>query len=250
MFPNSGWDTILAGFLHGVNRPKEPLDPKELISIHRGKKYYEWLQDETNFKNNVTVGVSGYNGFLASKLKDRLDIDWVDRTTNIDYYLHLGSPTFTDAELTTENAQAMHRYVKETIELIDNLKVPIIFASTTGVDDIQLDHKGSTCYNLAKLYIENYIINNCEKYMILRIGTVISTSLRDVLQMKPNRIQQRIMQGNYKGIPLEDKYLNVEDFVNTTADSIRNFKNGIVTYNLKKIKLSELMPKGTYYDQG
>jgi hypothetical protein len=86
--------------------------------------------------------------------------------------------------------------------------------------------------------------------MILRIGTITSTSLKEIHQMKPNRIQQRIMQGNYKGIPLEDKYLNVEDFVNTTANSIRNFKNGIVTYNLKKIKLSELMPKGTYYDQG
>jgi hypothetical protein len=193
------------------------------------------------FKNNITVGVSGYNGFLASKLRTRLDIDWANRTTNIDYYLHLGSPTFTDAELTKENAQAMHRYVKETIELIDNLTVPIIFASTTGVDDIQLDHKGSTCYNLAKLYIENYIINNCEKYIILRIGTVISKSLKDVLQMKPDRLQQRIIQGNYTGIPLEDNYLNVEEFVNTTANIIHNFKNGIVTYNLQKIKLSELI---------
>jgi hypothetical protein len=243
LFKQSGWDTILSGFsVPGRDRPKEPLIPKELINIHKGKKYHQWLEDSSNYKNELTVGVSGFHGFLASRLRNRLDINWVDRNNDIDYYLHLGSPTFTEEELTKENAQVMHRYVKETIELIDNLTVPIIFASTTGVDDIQLDHKGSTAYNLAKLYIENYIINNCEKYMILRIGTVVSTGLRDVLEMKPNRIQPRILRGEFTGIPLEDKYLNIEDFVNTTSDKIKNFKNGIVTYKLKTMKLSELIP--------
>jgi tryptophan halogenase len=45
MFPDSGWDSILSGFFPEVKRPKEPLDPKELINIHKGKKYYEWIRD-------------------------------------------------------------------------------------------------------------------------------------------------------------------------------------------------------------
>ena len=49
IFPNSGWDTILSAFLPEVKRPKEPLDPKELINIHKGTLYHKWIQDETNF---------------------------------------------------------------------------------------------------------------------------------------------------------------------------------------------------------
>jgi nucleoside-diphosphate-sugar epimerase len=192
----------------------------------------------------LVVGVSGCRGFLAKQLRDRTDIEWVDRTTDIDYYLHLGSPTFTGKDLTQENAQVMHRYVKETIELVDNLTVPIIFASTTGVDDIQLDHTGSTCYNLAKLYIENYIINHCKNYMILRVGTIVSSDLTHILEMKPDRLQQRILRKDYKGIPMEDKYLDINDFVNITADKIKCFETGIVNYNLKTIKLSELLALG------
>jgi len=235
---------ILSGFDTGVPRPKEKMDHRELINIHKGKKYNEWLRDPSNHRGNISVGVSGYNGYLASKLRHRHDINWVDRNTDIDYYFHMGSPTFTEKELTQANAQVMHRYVKETIDLIDNLKVPLIFASTTGVEDIQLDHKGSTCYNLAKLYLENYIINHCKTYMILRIGTIVASDLTDMMGMKPDRLQPRILRGDYKGIPLEDKYLDIKDFVNTTADKIKDFKTGIVNYNLKTIKLSELIALG------
>jgi Tryptophan halogenase len=244
LFSKEALSVIMSGFDTGVARPKEKIDHRELINIHKGKKYHEWLQDPSNYKDNVTVGVSGYHGYLASKLRHRPDVNWVDRTSDIDYYLHLGSPTFTEAELTQANAQTMHQYVKETIELIDSLKVPIIFASTTGVDDIRLDHKGSTCYNLAKLYLENYIINHCDNYMILRIGTIVASDLIDVMGMKPDRLQQRILRGDYKGIPMEDKYLDIKDFVNTTADKIKSFKTGIVNYNLKTIKLSELIALG------
>ena len=80
--------------------------------------------------------------------------------------------------------------------------------------------------------------------MILRIGTIVASDLTDMMGMKPDRLQQRILRGDYKGIPLEDKYLDIKDFVNTTADKIKDFKTGIVTYNLKTIKLSELIALG------
>ena len=49
IFPNSGWDTVLSAFLDDVKRPTESLDPKELIKIHKGKPFHEWILDEANF---------------------------------------------------------------------------------------------------------------------------------------------------------------------------------------------------------
>lgn len=121
----------------------------------------------------MRVGLSGWGGFLATKLRERTEVEWVESNTDVDVFVHLGSPTFTQAELHQHDAQVMHQYVRETVKLIDRTDAPFVFASTTGVDDIQLDHKGSTSYNLGKLYLENYVINNCDKYIILRIGTIV-----------------------------------------------------------------------------
>jgi tryptophan halogenase len=49
IFPNSGWDTIRSGFLPEVKRPTESLDGKELIEIHRGKPFHEWILEEENY---------------------------------------------------------------------------------------------------------------------------------------------------------------------------------------------------------
>lgn len=189
----------------------------------------------------LRIGMSGFGGFLARKLQERTEVDWVDGIDNIDYYLHLGSPTFTAAELTQHDAQVMHQYVRETIKLVDRLSVPVIFGSTTGVNDIQLDHFGSTSYNLGKLYLENYIINNVDRYMILRIGTIVSANPVDVDTMRSDRIQPQIKQGNLKGCLMEDYYLDVTEFVNTTISNILNFQNGIIEYNLQKITLPNLV---------
>jgi len=44
LFPVSAWDYILSGFGE-AERPKDDLDPKELIKIHRGTAYNEWLNN-------------------------------------------------------------------------------------------------------------------------------------------------------------------------------------------------------------
>jgi len=49
IFPNSGWDTIKSGFLSEVPRPTEPMDSKELIEIHKGKPFHEWILNEENY---------------------------------------------------------------------------------------------------------------------------------------------------------------------------------------------------------
>lgn len=49
IFPNSGWDTIRSGFLEEVKRPTEPLDAKEMIEIHKGNPFHEWILNEENY---------------------------------------------------------------------------------------------------------------------------------------------------------------------------------------------------------
>jgi hypothetical protein len=193
----------------------------------------------------MKIGLTGWGGFLATKLRKRTDVEWAERTEDIDCLVLMGSPTFTDAELDQHDAQVIHQYVRETIRIIDRYDGPIVFASTTGVDDMHLDHKGSTSYNLGKFYLENYVINNCDKYIILRIGTIVSDKLSDIQLMKPDRLQQRILRKDYSNIPMEDYYLDVDVFVDTTVDAILNFKNGILEYPLEKITLPKLIKMGT-----
>ena len=135
-------------------------------------------------------------------------------------------------------------YVKNTINKIDSYSNPIIFASTTGVNDIDLNHSGTTCYNLCKLYIENYIMNKCENWMILRIGTIISDNKYDIDKMRFDRIQQRMLKNDFTNIEFEDNYLFVDEFVNTTINNILNFNIGIVHYKLTKMTLPKLMLLG------
>jgi hypothetical protein len=189
----------------------------------------------------MNIALTGWGGFLAGKLREDTQLNWQENTTDCDALVLMGSPTFTDAELGVHDAQVIHQYVRQTIKEIDRCDKYIIFASTTGVNDIKLDHTGSTPYNLAKLYLENYIANHCDKYLILRIGTVISNSHDDIGQMRDDRIQPRILRGDYTNITLVDEYLDVETFKSHTIDAIKNQATGILEYPLVTLKLSELI---------
>jgi tryptophan halogenase len=46
IFPQEAWEFVLSGFNIGVDRPKEKINPQELIDIHRGENYQEWLVNE------------------------------------------------------------------------------------------------------------------------------------------------------------------------------------------------------------
>lgn len=189
----------------------------------------------------MKVCITGWDGFLATKLRTRNEVEWTKWYSGCDLLLHLGSPTFTGHELTKFDAQMMHKYVKDSIKIFDGYRGPIMFASTTGVDDIQIDHGGSTSYNLGKLYLENYLMNNVDQWCILRIGTIVSQNYIEVGMMKPDRVQQRIARGDYSNIEMKDYYLDVDEFVNTTMDRILNFQNGIVEYKLQELSLPQLI---------
>ena len=189
----------------------------------------------------MKVALTGWGGFLAHKLRESTELEWQERVTDCDALLLIGSPTFTYPDLGVHDAHVIHQYVRQTIKDIDRCDKYVIFASSTGVNDINLDHTGSTAYNLAKLYLENYIINHCDKYLILRIGTVISNSQFDINQMRDDRIQPRILRGDYTNIPLVDDYLDVDTVKSHTIDAIKNQTTGILEYPLVKLKLSELI---------
>lgn len=188
----------------------------------------------------MKIALTGWGGFLATKLREQQDIDWTEEVSGADTLVLMGSPTFTHPELSEHDAQVVHQYVRSTIKIIDRYPGNIIFASTTGVNDIQLDHRGTTAYNLAKLYLENYIINHTPNYAILRIGTIVSSRASDVALMKPDRVQPRVHRGDLTGIPFTDKYLEVDVFVNTTTKLLHNFKSGIYDYDLTQLTLSKL----------
>ena len=188
----------------------------------------------------MKIALTGWNGFLATKLRESTEFEWQEELDGADMLVHMGSPTFTQQELFEHDAQVMHQYVRETIKLFDRFQGPIVFASTTGVDDIKLDHTGTTSYNLGKLYLENYLMYEADKWAILRIGTIISRDPADVEMMKPDRIQPRIQRKDMSYIEWKDHYLFVDDFVKTTLELLRNFKTGIVEYPLTELTLPEL----------
>jgi tryptophan halogenase len=47
IFPQEAWQYILSGFKL-TDVPKEDIDPQELINIHRGTPYYEWIDNVRN----------------------------------------------------------------------------------------------------------------------------------------------------------------------------------------------------------
>jgi tryptophan halogenase len=47
IFPAEAWEYVLSGF-GMAQAPREQIDPYELINIHRGKIYHEWLADASN----------------------------------------------------------------------------------------------------------------------------------------------------------------------------------------------------------
>lgn len=176
--------------------------------------------------------ITGENGFLYSQIKDKLP--------NEDYLFLLGSPTFDD-ELTIEDSMKLHNYVQETIKLINQNKDKyIIFGSSTGVNDIDYEHKGFMTYSIAKLYLENYIITYCNEYLILRIGTIISNDKQLISKMKNSRIQQRILNKTIKENNTQN-FLTLDNFISETINAIQNKIVGIYNYSLIKMNFIQLL---------
>ena len=48
LFPIESWQFLLAGLNPDYDPPVYPMDGKELINIHKGTPYYQWLNDVRN----------------------------------------------------------------------------------------------------------------------------------------------------------------------------------------------------------
>ena len=46
IFPQEAWEYILSGFDTGVSRPKDEINPQELIDIHKGIEYHKWIEKQ------------------------------------------------------------------------------------------------------------------------------------------------------------------------------------------------------------
>lgn len=163
--------------------------------------------------------ITGPDGFLYNQLTME-DSD--------DLLFLLGSPT-------TDDKVILDEYVKSTKDLIRNNKHKYtVFASTAWID------QSDDYYNNAKKELEVFIAENCEKYLILKIADIISTDLEKVKQMKADRMQQQILQGNLSEIPMKGHYLDLNIFIAETQHAIRNGETGVHNYSLVELTLSEI----------
>ncbi len=98
------------------------------------------------------------NGLIANSLK------------NIDSEDHLFFASGVSNSLETRNSEFEREFtlLKNTLE--NNNGSKFIYFSTLSVNDLS---KQESLYVLHKLEIEDYIKNNCEKYLILRIGNIV-----------------------------------------------------------------------------
>lgn len=128
----------------------------------------------------MTTLITGANGYLASNLYRYIsdtkiiyegDVREYKKYSNIDNILHFASPSdtygFRDKERTTTTILSGSMNM---IRLAQSTGAKLIFASTMGVYNVDIDDAYSSC----KLAIEHMIQCMCDRYIILRIPRVYS----------------------------------------------------------------------------
>ena len=199
---------------------------------------------------HTKIHITGHNGFLAKKIIQNIPDNIKLSDKDFDIYFDLGATIFTSNTISQEQCKLLFDEMIEKINIWKNLddKINILFASSTGVNDISLEHDNSTCYNLYKLTMENWLMNNKKNFTILRIGTIYSTNPNDYKIMKTDRVPFRIRNKNFKDIPMIDEYLDIKNFIKKTLYIIENITAApqIVEYELDElsiIQLSKIIPK-------
>jgi len=191
----------------------------------------------------MKVHITGPNGYLARKLQERNDWEW---TTGDEYDIMLlcGSPTHASEEtIPLDEGKVYHKYVIDTIQMMEKIpqEVPIVFISTSDPDMIDIEHEGSTTYNLAKMFLESYIVHYRKHYQIHRMGTLISHRLDDIKMMKPDRIQQRILARDYSEVMDEDWFVYTDVAVDILINAMGMINNDIVHYPDERLTKLDLL---------
>jgi len=183
---------------------------------------------------NLVTGSRGFLcGHLYKHLTNPLDYGDVRRYYDIDHIgavYHFAGPSddydFKDAEKTIDT---IVNGTRNMLKVAKRNKAKFIFASTAGAET------PNNVYCYSKLLMEQYIIDNYDDYIILRIPRVYDRSRKKGL-MKKLRLSN---------IPKTDmdktvEYITLQDFLQQTV-TILNYKNIIYNYeNIRSNTLEEI----------
>lgn len=220
------------------------------------QKYYNIIEILDNIKFNNTTGE---NGFLLS------NFDFKNILNNQDLFYHFGSPSCREKFI--DNKNLFRKMILSSLDVIAYCKEnnkKLIFASSVGAKEFNIDIKSETdeilhnkysvgnivnnydysdilktlpvsdnlqdLYNTYKKIIEDLIIQNLDNYIILRIPRVYD-----------KKSKKGLLNPNNTDFDLE-KYLDfitLNDFKKETEYIINSNYNGIYEYKCiqtKKIK--------------
>lgn len=173
---------------------------------------------------NLVTGSRGFLcGHLCKHLTNTLDYGDVRRYYDIDHIgsvYHFAGPSddydFKDAEKTIDT---IVNGTRNMLKVAKGNKAKFIFASTAGAET------PNNVYCYSKLLMEQYIIDNYDDYIILRIPRVYDRSRKKGL-MKKLRLGSVLENDMSNTI----KYITIDSFLEQTL-SITGHKNIIYNYN-------------------
>ena len=180
-------------------------------------------------KNHTNLFTGAERGFLASNLKNKIkgtNINYGDILENkniqykIDNIFHFAGPS-DDFDFANEE-KTIKTIINGTINLLNLAKkknAKFIFASTKGAD------KPNNVYCHSKLLMEEYIKNNYDNYIILRIPRVYDKKRNKGLmkKLKLNLVAEKDM-----GKKIE--YTTLKNFIDQTL-LVVNQRNIVYNYN-------------------
>ena len=187
--------------------------------------------------------ITGYNGFLGSNLiqymMSREDyifyyyqgdvLEYNNEYIDIDMIIHFASPSdsleFADREKT---ARTIVEGTINMVKLAKKINAKLIYASSEASINPQND------YGVFKLAMERYIESNMSNYQILVIPRVYGTEREKGLIKK---LKEKTFIGSKDQI-LE--YIDINDFLEQTYDSINTDKKYIIYNNKIKKSIKEI----------
>ena len=205
------------------------------------------------------VHITGWNGFLATKLRQYLTkfpsdvFELTSSTLDYDIYFDLGSTISTQTPIPKDICKKINRETISKIEMYDQIpkNIPIIFGSSTGVLTLYNKDDESSCYDVCKMMLENWITYFKDSYLILRIDNIYSLDISDYSFMKKDRVPSRVYHNSLTKedihqLNIIDTYLETNNFLIETIFEIEKFiltrESKVYTYkNIEELTLLDLI---------
>jgi dTDP-4-dehydrorhamnose reductase len=161
-----------------------------------GEAFYENFKNDFDLKCTDIDVNENWISYLDFRDFDKYLKDVSDY--NPDYLFHLGA--FTDLEFCEQNIIETYRTntisVENAVFIANKLNIPLLFISTAGIFDGKKDTYDDWDipnplghYARSKHASENFVINNCNKYLICRAGWMMGGG-----PTKDKKFVQKIMK--------------------------------------------------------